>query len=213
MLQFNQEYLENYLQLHCDEPDSLLNDLERDTWQRVVMPRMLSGKVQGRFLSMMSKMLQPTRILEIGTFTGYSALCLLEGLSIEGRLTTIEINDELQYFHQKYFKDERIKVQYGDARTIIRQTEDTFDLIFIDADKSSYADYYRNLINRLNPGGVMLLDNVLWSGKVLTKANDSDTDTIALQELNAEIQNDPSVHNMILPIRDGIMMVMKKKLS
>jgi len=192
------------------EPD-LLKQINRDTHASVMMPRMLSGHVQGRFLSMISKFLQPKTILEIGTYTGYSAICLAEGLAPYGKLITIDVNEELETRVRAYFQqaglESKIDYRLGDAAKIIPTLNHTFDLVFIDADKENYALYYDLVFEKVNPGGAILADNVLWSGKVTqTKA---DKDTRALIEFNKKIHADNRVENLLLPLRDGIMMIRK----
>jgi caffeoyl-CoA O-methyltransferase len=213
-MQFLPEEIERYAEEHTRAESEILTDLNRETWQKIVMPRMLSGHIQGRFLSFISKLQRPHRILEIGTYTGYSALCLAEGLAENGKLYTIDINDELQGIQDKYFersdRKDSIHRIFGDALTIIPQLEEEFDLIFIDADKDNYLNYYNLLIDRLKPGAVLLADNVLWSGKVTKPASASDIETKVLQEFNALVTSDPRVENILLPIRDGLMMIRKK---
>lgn len=178
------------------------------------MPRMLSGHVQGRFLSMVSHMIRPKRVLEIGTYTGYSALCLAEGIQQDGELITIDVNDELHWMHEKYFafapQGVKLNPVYGDARDKLETLEGEFDLIFIDADKASYAHYFDKLLPKLSKRGVMLLDNVLWSGKVTQTIAPSDVETRTLVELNKRISEDTRLEKVLLPLRDGMMMLRKK---
>lgn len=206
--------IEHYSTQHSTTESDLLKQINRDTHAKVMMPRMLSGHLQGRVLSMISNMMRPKRILEIGTYTGYSALCLAEGLQPDGKLITVDINEELQERVKAYFSaaDLKDKVEYfiGDAATIIPTLTDEFDLVFIDADKEQYSTYYDLVIDKVKTGGVILADNVLWSGKVLDSKPDKDTRAIV--EFNNKIQADKRVENVLLPIRDGIMMIRKLSL-
>jgi len=204
-----QQYLEN----HCTPEDEVLSELRRYTFLKVTHPRMISGPVQGRFLEMISKMLQPKRILEVGTYTGYSAICLARGLKDGGKLITIEINDELieksrQFFAKANLQDS-IESMHGDAINLIPQIDDEFDLIFIDAEKERYIDYYKLCFPKLKKGGVLIADNVLWDGKVYDESNNNDSATKAIKQFNKMVQEDPEVENMILPLRDGLMVVRK----
>lgn len=213
-MQFLPPDIEAYTDAHCGAEPEYLQALSRETWQKMVMPRMLSGHVQGRFLSMVANMVRPKKILEIGTYTGYSALCLAEGLREGGELLTIDINDELHWMHEKYFafapKGTKITSLYGDARTLVETLHDEYDLIFIDADKASYAFYFDVLLPKLSANGVMLLDNVLWSGKVTQAIAPSDIETRTLVELNKRISDDERLEKVLLPLRDGMMMLRKK---
>ncbi|NNK73257.1 MAG: O-methyltransferase, partial [Flavobacteriaceae bacterium] len=189
------------------EPE-LLQKLSRETWQKVLAPRMLSGHLQGRVLSMLSKLIQPKSILEIGTYTGYSALCLAEGMKQDGELHTIDINEELCNIQRKYFDKsglgERIFQHTGNALEIIPKMEMSFDLVFIDADKHNYPKYLEMLLPRLNKGSVILSDNVLWSGKVVETVKEDDVDTTALLQYNKLLNEHPSLETVLLPIRDGL---------
>lgn len=213
-MNFLNEELENYVDRHTEAEPAHLAALAHETWQKVIMPRMLSGHFQGRMLSLISKMIQPQRILEIGTYTGYSALCLAEGLKPGGKLITIDINDELNWIHKKHITEssfgQNIDIRYGDAKVIIPQLDESFDLVFIDADKENYLIYFDLLIEKLRPGAVLLADNVLWSGKVLYEAHRSDVETQVLQAFNQKITEDARVENVLLPIRDGLMMIRKR---
>ena len=199
----------DYSNQFTSNQSKLLEDLERETQYKILMPRMLSGKIVGNFLSMISHIKQPQNILEIGTYTGYSAICLAQGLQKTGTLHTIEINEELEYFALKYFKkanlEDKIHLHIGNALNIIPQINLYFDIIFIDADKKNYCKYYDLAINKLNKGGLLIIDNVLWSGKVLNEPKENDQETKEIQTLNKKILNDPKVNNILLPIRDGIM--------
>ena len=201
--------IQAYAENHTSEESALLKKINRDTHAQVLMPRMLSGHLQGRVLSMISCMLKPTVILEIGTYTGYSALCLAEGLREGGKLITIDINEELQDRVNGYFreagKQDIIDYRIGDATKIIPGLKERFDLVFIDADKENYARYFDLVIDRVNLNGIILADNVLWSGKVLQAKPDKDTR--AIMAFNEKVQRDPRVENVLLPIRDGLMMM------
>jgi caffeoyl-CoA O-methyltransferase len=206
------EDLQRYAEQHTSPESDLLKKINRDTYAHVLMPRMLSGHLQGRVLSMISYMIQPQRILEIGTYTGYSALCLAEGLNPGGKLITIDINEELEKKVRDHFTrwQDRIEYKIGNALDIVPALNEIFDLVFIDADKSNYIKYFDLVIDKIRPGGFILADNVLWSGKVLNKNPDSDTKSIVA--FNQKIQHDSRVENVLLPIRDGIMMIRKLSL-
>ena len=200
--------IDDYVVEHSENEPQLLKQLNRETWQTVLNPRMLSGAFQGRVLSMLSKLTQPNSILEIGTYTGYSALCLAEGLSQDGILHTIDHNEELASLQEKYFNKSpykhQIKQYIGNAIDIIPTIDEKFDLVFIDADKSNYINYYNLVIDKMNKGGIILSDNVLWSGKVVEKLNPKDQDTKALLTYNKLLKEDPRVETVLLPIRDGL---------
>ncbi len=208
--------IETYSENHSSPPSDILNDIERATHLRCIYPRMLSGKLQGRLLSMISKMIRPEKILEIGTFTGYSAICLSEGLTEGGKITTIEVNEELMDQNAEYFNkanlQDVIEVIYGDAMEIIPGLADDFDLVFIDADKFNYSGYFDMVINKVKLGGFIIADNVLWSGKVI-QANPSktDKDTLAIMEFNKKIQEDDRVENVLMPVRDGMTIMVRVK--
>ena len=208
------EDLLHYSEQHTTPESPLLKAINRDTHAKVMMPRMLSGHLQGRVLSMISKLIQPKLILEIGTYTGYSAICLAEGLGPEGKLITIDINEELEDKVKKYFDEAGLssKVEYhiGDATKIVSTLDGPFDLVFIDADKENYSRYYDMVIDKVREGGIILADNVLWSGKVLQAKQDKDTRAIV--EFNKKIHQDIRVENVLLPIRDGILMIRKLSL-
>jgi predicted O-methyltransferase YrrM len=207
-MHFLPEDLDDYVVAHSQQEPKLLQDLTRETWQKVLAPRMLSGHFQGRVLSMISKLIQPTSILEIGTYTGYSALCLAEGMSKDAVLHTIDINEELQNFQRKYFNasgyGDRIIQHVGDAMEIIPTLNTTFDLVFIDADKVNYPNYFELVMPLLKSGAVILSDNVLWTGKVIEPLNPKDTDTAALLTYNKLLNTDDRVESVLLPIRDGL---------
>ena len=207
------ETLDRYLVEHSREEDPVLRELSRHTYLKVVHPRMLSGHILGSFLTMFSKMLSPQRILEIGTYTGYSAICLARGLKPGGTLTTIEVNDELRSTALKYFRKaglhEQIELVNGDALKVIPALEDSYDLVFMDANKDDYPDYYKLVIDKVATGGYILVDNVLWGGKVLD-AQLEDSTTITIDQFNKMITADQRVENLLLPIRDGLMVIRKK---
>jgi len=202
----------SYVKLHSDEENNLLHEINRYTHLHVLKPRMLSGHLQGRILSFISRMINPKVVIEIGTYTGYSALCLLEGIQDKGKLITIDINEEISEKVRKFFKKSKYndKIEYliGDAQNIIPKIDSGFDLVFIDADKENYSKYYDLVLPKLSKGGFILVDNVLWSGKVIDKKKDHLTELI--DDFNKKIQKDSRVSNVILPIRDGIMLIQKK---
>ena len=213
-MDFLPEKLDKYVVEHTSPESELLYDLNRQTHLKILQPRMLSGHLQGRTLSMLSKMIRPKNILEIGTYTGYSAICLSEGLQDGGKLITIDKNAELEEFTSSYFDkaglESVIDFKIGDATEIIPTLDETFDLIFIDADKPNYPTYYKMLIDRIPSGAYILIDNVLWSGKVIEELNPNDLDTKAILEINDIVQNDERVENVLMPIRDGLMVIRKK---
>ncbi|MFN5372624.1 MAG: O-methyltransferase [Bacteroidia bacterium] len=200
--------ISNYCEEHSQSEPELLKKLNRETHLKVMQPRMLSGHLQGRILSMISKMVRPKTILEIGTYTGYSALCLAEGLANNGILHTIDNNPERETLVNRYISEAgfegRIIAHVGDAAQLIPELPGVFDLVFIDADKSNYSLYFDLVIDRMPSGGIILSDNVLWSGKVVEPVNRKDTDTIALLEYNRKVCRDPRVEVVVLPIRDGL---------
>ncbi|WP_372794321.1 O-methyltransferase [Lutibacter sp.] len=207
-MNFLPDNIDKYVVAHSQKEPELLQQLNKETWQKVLNPRMLSGAFQGRVLSMISKLIQPTSILEIGTYTGYSALCLAEGIKKNGTLYTIDKNEELEGFAKKYFDksnyQNQIKQFIGDALNIIPTLNHKFDLVFIDADKSNYVNYFNLIIDKMNPGGVILSDNVLWSGKIVEEINPKDTDTKILIEYNKLLNSDTRIETVLLPIRDGL---------
>lgn len=212
-MEFISAQLQAYVTQHSSEESALLAKINRETHLEVLQPRMLSGHFQGRVLSMISQLLQPTNILEIGTYTGYSALCLAEGLRPDGKLLTIDVNEELEMRVRGYFAASpfaaQIDYQIGDAAQLIPSLAISFDLIFIDADKQQYPLYYEQALEKLRPGGFILIDNVLWSGKVLDDKH-QDKDSVLLRELNLKISQDPRVERVLLPIRDGLYLIRKK---
>lgn len=207
-MHFLPENIDNYAVNHSQEEPKLLKDLSKETWQKVLNPRMLSGAFQGRVLAMISKLINPKTILEIGTYTGYSALCLAEGLQKKGILHTIDKNEELEELQTKYFNKSlyglQIKQHVGKALDIIPSIDEKFDLIFIDADKSNYLNYFHLIIDKMNSGGVILSDNVLWSGKVTEPLNSKDIDTKTLLEYNHLLNTHSKLETVLLPIRDGL---------
>ncbi|WP_442787862.1 O-methyltransferase [Flavobacterium suncheonense] len=209
-MHFISEALEEYVALHSENEPELLARLNKETHQKILQPRMLSGHFQGRFLSMMSKLIRPNTILEIGTYTGYAALCLAEGLTENGTLDTIDNNEELYDFQRKYFDEsawgKQIHQHLGNALEIIPTLNKKFDLVFIDADKENYINYFNMIVPMMNKGGLILSDNVLWSGKVLEEVKANDKSTKVLLEYNEILKNDPRVETVLLPIRDGLTM-------
>ena len=214
-MDFLPKKLYEYVCNHTQEENLVLAELNRETWAKILIPRMLSGHLQGRALSMFSKMIKPKYILEIGTYTGYSAICLCEGLQEGGKLHTIDINEELKLISSKYFKKAGISkniIQHvGDALKIIPNITDNFNLVFIDADKENYSKYFEIVIDKIQIGGFIIADNVLWSGKVIEEVNDKDQETKAIKEFNKLIQSSERVENILLPIRDGLMICQKIK--
>ena len=202
-------YIRSHTSPHCEHLDAL----EKETWRKILIPRMLSGQIQGRFLAFISTMIRPKRILEIGTYTGYSSICLAEGLAESGKIDTLEINEELSWIQNKYWKlcgvDKKITRHLGPALDTLNHLNGSYNLIFIDADKENLKNYYLKVKPMLANGGVILIDNVLWSGKVVEPIDAKDKDTKSILELNSYIQQDSDVENLLLGIRDGIMMVRK----
>ncbi|MFT6698993.1 MAG: caffeoyl-CoA O-methyltransferase [Porticoccaceae bacterium] len=200
--------IDDYVVNHSQQEPKVLQELSKETWQKVLNPRMLSGPFQGRVLSMISKLIQPKNILEIGTYTGYSAICLAEGLSSKGKIITIDKNEELETLQNKFFKKSgfrnQIEQKVGNALEIIPKIDEKFDLVFIDADKSNYVNYFHLIIGKMNSGGIILSDNVLWSGKVVEALNPKDLDTNMLLEYNKLLNSDDRIETVLLPIRDGL---------
>ena len=207
-MNFLPEKIDDYSVSHSQKEPQILQELTRETWQKVVNPRMLSGAFQGRVLSMISKLIQPKNILEIGTYTGYSAICIAEGLQEHSSIDTIDKNEELADLQNKYFEKSgfrnKIIQHVGPALEIIPTIHKKFDLVFIDADKSNYSNYFHLIIDKMNKGGVILSDNVLWSGKVVEKLDPKDQDTKALLEYNKLLNTDKRIETVLLPIRDGL---------
>jgi len=209
--------IQDYCEEHTTAEDAVLYELYRETNLKVLRPRMLSCKSQGTFLEFISRMLRPKRILEIGTYTAYSTICLSKGLAEDGRIYSIEYEAELEDMIRKYLRkaniEQKTKLFIGDAMDIIPTLNEEWDLIFIDADKINYLNYYKMLIPHLSQNGILLADNVLWSGKVIKEVKDNDKDTQAILAFNQYVQNDEQVKNIILPFRDGMMMVQKMEIK
>jgi len=212
------EFIDPALLAYCESitspEDTLLKKITRETQAKVLMPRMISGHLQGKMLELFVKMAQPKTILEIGTYTGYSGICLARGLKPDGKLITLDINDELETMVRVFFEESglanQIDYRLGNAREIIPTLEGPFDFVFIDADKFFYSEYFDLVIDKVPSGGLILADNVLWSGKILVeKGQKIDKDTKALLDFNLKVQNDPRVENILLPIRDGVLMARK----
>jgi caffeoyl-CoA O-methyltransferase len=205
--------IEHYINAHTEEEDDLLSQLNRETHLRALKPRMLSGGYQGRLLAMLSRLTKPRRILEIGTFTGYSALCLCEGLTSDGILYTIDVNEELESLTRSFLERSpyysRIDYRIGKALDVIPTIDDVFNFVFIDADKLNYSAYFDLIIDRVNSGGLIIADNVLWDGKVAGAVKANDKDTRALLTFNEKVHNDKRVRNVLLPVRDGLMLLEK----
>lgn len=206
--------LEKYISQHTTAESEILARLRKETFQKTTQPQMLSGGYQGQLLSLISKMIRPKNILEIGTFTGYATLCLAEGLQKDGKIITIDRNEELMYIPQKYFDasefSNQIEIKIGNALDILDDLEGNFDLVFIDADKSNYINYYNKIIDKMNSGGVILADNVLWYGKVMEETKANDKDTLILKEFNQMLVSDSRIEVVLLPVRDGISLIRKK---
>ena len=206
--------INEYAEVHSEQESDVLARLNRETYTKVLAPRMLSGHLQGRILAMFSKMLQPKNILEIGTYTGYSAICLAEGLKPDGKIYTIDINEELEDMARKYFSeakvDHQIDFRIGNALEIIPTIDIIFDLVFIDADKVNYANYFDMVIDKVAQYGIIIADNVLWSGKVVREISENDKDTLAIDHFNKKVHADSRVENVLFPVRDGLMILRKK---
>ncbi len=212
-MEFISETISNYSEQHTEAESPLLNELNRETHLKALSPRMLSGHLQGRVLSFISKLASPKNILEIGTYTGYSALCLAEGLQVDGKLITIDPNEETNVMASKYFQRsayaKQIELKAGDATKLIPTLTQTFDIVFIDADKRNYALYFDLVIDKVKKGGLIITDNVLWSGKVVMPENEMDVDTKAIHDFNKKVNEDKRVTNLLLPVRDGLMLMLK----
>ena len=213
MMSLLNEKLDQYIEEHTTSEDAVLQELSRETHLKTYYPRMLSGKVQGKFLEMIVQMIKPNRILEIGTFTGYSAIALAKGLPENGKIITLEVNPEMEIFIRKFIEKSglgnKIELVIGDAVDLIPKMEEQFELVFIDADKEQYIDYYNLSMEKLKPGGFILADNVLWSGKVLETDKKSDKETKGIKAFNEFIKNDPRVEQVIISVRDGLMLARK----
>ena len=212
-MNFIDEKIEDYAVSYTETEPEVLKKLNRETCLKVMRPRMLSGHLQGRLLSMFSYMIAPKRVLEIGTYTGYSALCIAEGIADDGELITIDINEELKPMVEKYIKlygkEEIIKMLVGDASKILLDLTGTFDLIFIDADKENYTSYVKQCLPLMNKGSYVIIDNVLWSGKVIEEKSQMDKETSAIDDLNKYVSNSTELQQILLPIRDGLMICRK----
>jgi caffeoyl-CoA O-methyltransferase len=213
-MEFIAEILSDYSEKHSEPESELLKELNRETHLKVMSPRMISGHLQGRFLSFLSKLKQPGFILEIGTYTGYSALCLAEGLKEHGRLITMDSNEETNLVAQRYFDkspySKKIELVQGNAAELIPKVSAELDIVFIDADKRNYSLYFDLAIDKVKSGGLIIADNVLWSGKVVMNEQEMDNDTAAIHSFNKKTQADKRVSNLLLPVRDGLMLMMKK---
>lgn len=207
--------IQQYVEHHSGKESELLATLNRDTHTKVLKPRMLSGHLQGRVLSMLSHMIQPKCILEIGTYTGYSAICLCEGLAEGGKLITMDVNEELEPMTRTYIEKagltDVIDYRIGNAMELVSEVSETLDLVFIDADKKNYSNYFNLVFDKVRPGGFIIADNVLWSGKVVVAENKTDKETQAIRDFNRLVEEDDRVENVLLPIRDGLMTLRKKK--
>ena len=213
-MNFISEKLDNYVVQHTENEPPLLKELSRATYQKVLQPRMLSGHYQGRILSLISKIIRPKKVLELGTFTGYSALCLAEGLAPGGEIHTIDKNEELVEIQSQFFNrsayGSQIYQHTGCALEIIKKLNQNYDLVFIDADKPNYVNYFKLLIDKINCGGIIISDNVLWSGKVIEPIDEADISTKILLEYNKLLKEDPRLETVLLPIRDGLTLSIKK---
>lgn len=213
-MEFLPSNIEQYAIEHSKSEDTVLAALNRETWAKVLRPRMLSGHLQGKILENFSYMIRPKRILEIGTYTGYSAICMAKGLAEGGKMITIDINDEISHIASKFIEEagliDQIDFRIGDALKIIPDLTETWDLVFIDADKENYSAYYDLIVDRMRPGGFIIADNVLWSGKVLDSYESLDNETKSLFDFNNKITNDDRVDNVLMPVRDGLMIIRKK---
>ena len=205
--------MDRYLENHASAEPEILKRLRKETFQKTTQPHMISGYQQGRLLSILSKMLKPEKILEIGTFTGYATLCLAEGLAKNGKITTLDVNEELAYLPKKYFAEsefsEKINFRLQDAKDFLKETEEVFDLVFIDADKENYVEYFKLIKPKVKSGSVIMFDNVLWYGKVLEE-NPKQQSTKKIKELNDSVAQDTDFENLILPLRDGVNLIRKK---
>ncbi len=205
--------MDRYLENHTSTEPDILKRLRKETFQKTTQPHMISGYLQGRLLAILSKMMQPRNILEIGTFTGYATLCLAEGLAKEGKITTLDINEELAYLSKKYFQEseysDQIDFQLKDAKMFLKETDEVFDFVFIDADKENYVEYFHLIKPKIKSGAVILFDNVLWYGKVLEE-NPKQKSTQIIKELNEMVAKDDDFENLILPLRDGLHLIRKK---
>ncbi|MDG2369820.1 MAG: class I SAM-dependent methyltransferase [Flavobacteriales bacterium] len=212
-MDFIDKEIENYALNHSSQENDLLKELNRQTHVQILQPRMLSGHLQGKVLSMFSYMINPKRVLEIGTYTGYSALSIAEGLAVDGEIITIDLNKELEPFTRSYFEksdyNSKIKFLLGNALEVIPTLYETWDLVFIDADKENYSAYFDLVINQVRKGGFIIVDNVLWSGKVLHEVAPNDMETKGIIAFNSKVHADSRIENLLLPVRDGLMILRK----
>jgi caffeoyl-CoA O-methyltransferase len=212
-MEFIDEKIEDYALAHSQPESDVLRKLNRETHLKVLSPRMLSGHLQGNFLSMISKMIKPKQILEIGTYTGYSAICLAQGLQAGGKLHTIDNNEQLEKMTRSFFEQagltDTIRYYVADALELIPTLTEQFDIVFIDADKKNYITYYDMVFDKVRPGGYIIADNVLWSGKVLDTEKNNDRETVLINEFNKKVHSDPRVEHQLIPIRDGLMIARK----
>lgn len=213
-MDFLPKKIDEYADKYTQAEDPVLEELSRETHLKILQPRMLSGNLQGQLLSLLSKMQQPKFIVEIGTYTGYSAICLAKGLQKDGKILTIDINEELYDFTSSFFKkagiEDQVDFQIGNALNILKHVDTPIDLVFIDADKENYVHYFDLLIDKVRPGGLILADNVLWSGKVIQEVNPKDIETKGLIAYAEKVKNDDRVENLLLPVRDGLLISRKK---
>lgn len=214
-MDFLPKHINSYSETHTQDESELLQELNRETHLKILYPRMLSGHFQGRLLSFFANMIRPSRILEVGTYTGYATICLAEGLAQHGKIVSLEKDAELEYIARKYWKtakiEDKIELHIGNALEIIPTLNEEWDLVFLDADKENYENYYHLILPQLRVGGIILADNVLWSGKVTDIQTYSDKDTKSIDRFNKMVKEDPSVECVLLPVRDGIMMIRKLK--
>lgn len=214
-MDFIAKELQDYVNNHSAEEPELLAQLNRETHDKKMYPRMLSGHLQGRVLAMITHMIKPKVVLEIGTYTGYSAICMTEGLAENGKIITLEVNEEHEEICKRYFEKAGvaniIDLLIGNAVEIIPQLEDTLDMVFIDADKKNYSNYFNLVIEKVRPGGFIIADNVLWSGKVIERTPKTDPETQAILDFNRLVQENDQVENVLFPIRDGLMILRKKE--
>jgi caffeoyl-CoA O-methyltransferase len=213
-MEFIEKELSDYCEKYTSSESELLMQLNRETHLKVVSPRMLSGQLQGRFLSFISKLYNPSLIVEIGTYTGYSALCLAEGLTDTGKLISIDVNEETSAFAESFISKteyaHKIELVVADAKNYIPTINEPLDIVFIDADKKNYLAYYFLVIDKLKTGGLVIADNVLWSGKITMPVSEMDKETLALHQFNEFVEQDHRVENLLIPLRDGLMIVRKK---
>lgn len=213
-MEFISKEIDDYACLYTDTEDEVLYELNRATNQKILQPRMLSGHLQGKILEMFSKMIQPSFILEIGTYTGYSAICLAKGLKENGKLLTIDVNEELEDFTRSFFEKagitSKVDFRIDNALNVVGNISETIDLVFIDADKENYSTYFDAVIDKIRPGGYIIADNVLWSGKVVQELNPKDKETKGLLDYAEKVKNDGRVENVLMPVRDGLLISRKK---